>query len=60
MDSATTLTLAVGMDAGPMVGHGGISLYVRPLIASESSLDIRLIVRCGWQQGFPSSPRPWE
>jgi glycosyltransferase involved in cell wall biosynthesis len=49
-----THTLTIGVDAGPMVGRGGISRYVGPLvralIASASALDIRLIVRRGWQQ----------
>jgi len=49
-----THTLTIGVDAGPMVGRGGISRYVGPLvralIASASAFDIRLIVRRGWQQ----------
>ncbi len=48
-----THTLTIGVDAGPMVGRGGISRYVGPLvralIASASAFDIRLIVRRGWQ-----------
>jgi len=49
-----THTLTIGVDAGPMIGRGGISRYVGPLvralITSASALDIRLIVRRGWQQ----------
>ena len=54
MGSVMAQTLTVGVDAGPMVGRGGVSRYVGPLvralIASESMLDIRFIVRRGWQQ----------
>ena len=53
MRSVSTHTLTVGIDAGPMIGHGGISRYVEPLVrtlvASEHALDVRLIVRRGWQ-----------
>jgi glycosyltransferase involved in cell wall biosynthesis len=54
MGSSMTHTLTIGVDAGPMIGRGGISRYVGPLvralITSASALDIRLIVRRGWQQ----------
>ncbi len=54
MESASTHTLTVGIDAGPMIGRGGISRYVGPLvrtlIASEKAFDVRLILRRGWQQ----------
>ena len=54
MGSSMTHTLTIGVDAGPMVGRGGISRYVGPLvralITSASALDVRLIVRRGWQQ----------
>lgn len=54
MGSSMTHTLTIGVDAGPMVGRGGISRYVGPLvralIASAGALDIRLILRRGWQQ----------
>ena len=54
MGSSITHTLTIGVDAGPMVGRGGISRYVGPLvralITSASALDVRLIVRRGWQQ----------
>jgi len=54
MGSSMTHTLKIGVDAGPMIGRGGISRYVGPLvralITSASALDIRLIVRRGWQQ----------
>lgn len=53
MGPAMTSTLTVGVDAGPMIGRGGISRYVGPLVralvASASTLDIQLIVRRGWQ-----------
>ena len=54
MRSASTHTLTVGIDAGPMIGRGGISRYVGPLvralIESEKDFDVRLILRRGWQQ----------
>jgi len=54
MGSSMTHTLTIGVDAGPMIGRGGISRYVGPLvralITSANALDIRLIVRRGWQQ----------
>jgi len=54
MGSASTHTLTVGIDAGPMIGRGGISRYVGPLvralIASENTFDVQLILRRGWQQ----------
>lgn len=46
--------LTVGIDAGPMIGRGGISRYVGPLvralIASDRALDVRLVVRRGWRR----------
>jgi glycosyltransferase involved in cell wall biosynthesis len=54
MGSTSTHTLKVGIDAGPMIGRGGISRYVGPLvralIASENTFDVQLILRRGWQQ----------
>ena len=54
MGSASTHTLTVGIDAGPMIGRGGISRYVGPLvralIASANTFDVQLILRRGWQQ----------
>ena len=54
MGSASTHTLTVGIDAGPMIGRGGISRYVGPLvralIALENTFDIQLILRRGWQK----------
>jgi glycosyltransferase involved in cell wall biosynthesis len=54
MGSVSTHTLTVGIDAGPMIGRGGISRYVGPLVrammASEKTLDVRFVLRRGWQQ----------
>ena len=32
MGAVSTHTLTVGIDAGPMIGRGGISRYVGPLV----------------------------
>lgn len=45
--------LRVGIDAGPLLGEGGISEYVRPLvrtlIARDPDPHYRLILRAGWR-----------
>ncbi len=44
--------MRVGIDAGPMVGRGGISAYVGPLIrtliAHHPRTEFRLLLRRGW------------
>jgi glycosyltransferase involved in cell wall biosynthesis len=58
--------LHIGVDAGPLLGEGGISEYVRPLVRSLLSLDAatdyRLILRTGWRPGatpaMPDAPAP--
>jgi glycosyltransferase involved in cell wall biosynthesis len=45
--------LRVGVDAGPLLGEGGISEYVRPLLRAllplDPETDYRLILRSGWR-----------
>ena len=44
--------LAIGIDAGPMIGHGGISSYVGPLVrgllAADGEFSCHLLLRRGW------------
>jgi len=44
--------LTIGIDAGPLLGHGGISGYVGPLVRALLALDpgsrYRLVLRRGW------------
>lgn len=44
--------MKIGIDAGPMLGRGGVTGYVRPLLmtllATDPTLDYHLFLRRGW------------
>ncbi len=44
--------MVIGIDAGPLLGHGGISGYVGPLVrellAMPQDIRYRLVLRIGW------------
>ncbi|MBX3234846.1 MAG: glycosyltransferase family 4 protein [Nitrospiraceae bacterium] len=46
--------MLIGIDAGPLLGHGGISRYVSPLVsafcAARGASDVELVLRRSWRQ----------